>query len=228
MALSKVDLWNIAAAVTGGRSGEQQDVRPFDLTGWQALALQGSYVYEVWRKTDQGAEPVYVGVKTGQGERPFNPGHHVLGKGFEWQDGDTLTIFPIDSPEIARWVEKVHISAFMAGAAGSTRLLLNKQPAYPEDLDAAFAATQPAPPSDKPVPLGAYLIEEEASKVPSSPAAEIQCCTPEDERCLYGVEADLPFDGEMEPVAEIAAPTAAEVEVAELERMLEPQDRGAQ
>lgn len=202
----------------------EPDSRAFVLSRAQALALQGSYVYEVWRQTpDQDMLPVYVGVKTGQGERPFNPRHHVLGEGFKWQDGDGLVISPMDTPEIARWVEKVVISNWMAGCAGSTRLILNQQPAYPEDLDAGFAAAQPMPPSGPPMPLGAYMIDEAQSNL----AAEIQCCTSEDERCLYGVDADLPFDGGTEPVAEIAAPTAAEAEVAELERMLEPQDQAA-
>jgi hypothetical protein len=60
-------------------------------------------------------------IKTGQGERPFNPRHHVLGEGFKWQDGDVLVISPMDSPEIARWVEKVVISDFMAGPPFTTR-----------------------------------------------------------------------------------------------------------
>lgn len=93
------------------------------LTERQMKELQGSYVYVLWR----GPQPLYVGVKTSASERPFDPVHHVLGVGVDSQENDELTIYPMPTPTVARWAEKILIEHY--------RPLWNQQLRHAETWD---------------------------------------------------------------------------------------------
>lgn len=74
----------------------------FWLDGWMVRALQGPFVYQL---TDSKGKELYIGVKTGQSARPFDPTHHRIGLGYAMAPDDDLWIYPMASREEARWCE---------------------------------------------------------------------------------------------------------------------------
>jgi len=81
------------------------------LTGVQLRQLQGPYVYELTRQIeDDRWTTLYIGVKSAQGERPFNPEHHAIGKSSAVQPTDVLYIYPMPTANVANWAEKVFLA----------------------------------------------------------------------------------------------------------------------
>lgn len=84
------------------------------LTGTQLKTLQGPYVYQLIRDPNtETSRTLYVGVKTGEDARPFNPNHHRLGNNGHDDDvcwTDQLVIYPMPSAEVAMWAEAMMIS----------------------------------------------------------------------------------------------------------------------
>ena len=84
----------------------------WSLTGEQLRQLQGAYVYQHARETEEPGRSLYVGVKSAQGERPFSPDHHALGLRCDVLPTDTLHIYPMPTPGIAQGFEKIVLATF--------------------------------------------------------------------------------------------------------------------